>query len=91
MQTAPSNPNNPVVFFDVSIGGAPQGRIKMELFADVVPKTAENFRWLSFLFSSFFFFFFLHLEMEGLFAQLHLFGLDLVYDACVKAAVHGGT
>ena len=35
---------NPVVFFDVSIGGQPVGRIKMELFADVVPKTAENFR-----------------------------------------------
>jgi peptidyl-prolyl isomerase H (cyclophilin H) len=35
---------NPIVFFDVSIGGQPQGRIKMELFADVVPKTAENFK-----------------------------------------------
>ena len=35
---------NPVVFFDVSIGGHSAGRIKMELFADVVPKTAENFR-----------------------------------------------
>lgn len=35
---------NPVVFFDVTLGGEPLGRIKMELFADVVPKTAENFR-----------------------------------------------
>lgn len=35
---------NPIVFFDVAIGGHPVGRIKMELFADVVPKTAENFR-----------------------------------------------
>lgn len=35
---------NPVVFFDVTIGGAPAGRIKMELFKDVCPKTAENFR-----------------------------------------------
>lgn len=35
---------NPVVFFDISIGGQAVGRIKMELFADVVPKTAENFR-----------------------------------------------
>lgn len=35
---------NPIVFFDVSIGGQEVGRIKMELFADVVPKTAENFR-----------------------------------------------
>lgn len=41
-----SNPNNPVVFLDVSIGGQPVGRMKMELFADVVPKTAENFRQL---------------------------------------------
>jgi peptidyl-prolyl isomerase H (cyclophilin H) len=35
---------NPVVFFDVSLGGEPLGRIKFELFADVVPRTAENFR-----------------------------------------------
>jgi hypothetical protein len=31
---------------DISIGGVPAGRIKMELFADVAPKTAENFRQL---------------------------------------------
>ena len=30
--------NNPRVFFDVSIGDVPQGRIKIELFADVVPR-----------------------------------------------------
>lgn len=36
----------PKVFFDVSIGGQPAGRIVMSLFADVVPKTAENFRAL---------------------------------------------
>lgn len=35
------NPNNPVVFFDVTIGGADAGRIKMELFADICPKTGE--------------------------------------------------
>jgi peptidyl-prolyl isomerase H (cyclophilin H) len=35
---------NPVVFFDITLGGEPLGRVKMELFADVVPKTAENFR-----------------------------------------------
>lgn len=40
----PTNPKNPVVFFDITIGNVPAGRIKMELFADVVPKTAENFR-----------------------------------------------
>lgn len=37
---------NPVVFFDMSIGGKPAGRIEMTLRADVVPKTAENFRCL---------------------------------------------
>ena len=36
----------PVVFFDMTIGGAPAGRIEMTLRADVVPKTAENFRQL---------------------------------------------
>lgn len=42
---APTN-ENPVVFFDITIGGSPKGRIEMELRADVVPKTAENFRCL---------------------------------------------
>ncbi|KAB5541540.1 hypothetical protein DKX38_014514 [Salix brachista] len=37
---------NPKVFFDMSVGGQPAGRIVMELFADVVPRTAENFRAL---------------------------------------------
>jgi hypothetical protein len=37
---------NPKVFFDIDIGGKPQGRVTFELFADVVPKTAENFRQL---------------------------------------------
>ncbi|KAG9256012.1 cyclophilin-like domain-containing protein [Emericellopsis atlantica] len=35
---------NPLVFFDITLGGEPLGRITFELFADVVPKTAENFR-----------------------------------------------
>ena len=29
---------NPVVFFDITIGGVPSGRIKMELFSDETPK-----------------------------------------------------
>ncbi|MGF1520573.1 MAG: peptidylprolyl isomerase [Nodosilinea sp.] len=37
---------NPKVFFDVTVGGTPAGRIVMELRADVAPKTAENFRAL---------------------------------------------
>merc|ERR1711865_1155365 len=37
---------NPSVFFDMTIGGASAGRIEMTLRADVVPKTAENFRAL---------------------------------------------
>ena len=34
------------VFFDVTIAGKDAGRIVMELFDDIVPKTAENFRCL---------------------------------------------
>lgn len=45
-QAKPSNPSNPRVFFDVDIGGERVGRIVLELFADIVPKTAENFRAL---------------------------------------------
>lgn len=37
---------NPRVFFDITIGDKAAGRIVFELFADVVPKTAENFRAL---------------------------------------------
>merc|ERR1712126_627888 len=38
--------SNPKVFFDISINSANAGRIVMELRADVVPRTAENFRAL---------------------------------------------
>ncbi|CAN6836622.1 unnamed protein product [Brassica oleracea] len=41
-----SKKKNPTVFLDVSIGGDPLERIVIELFAHVVPKTAENFRAL---------------------------------------------
>lgn len=37
---------NPKVYMDVEIGGKAAGRITLELFADSVPKTAENFRAL---------------------------------------------
>lgn len=37
---------NPQVYFDVSIGKQELGRIIMMLRADIVPKTAENFRCL---------------------------------------------
>ncbi|KAF9310242.1 hypothetical protein BG003_008766 [Podila horticola] len=37
---------NPRVFFEIAVDGQPLGRIVMELRADVVPKTAENFRAL---------------------------------------------
>jgi peptidylprolyl isomerase len=42
---APSN-DNPIVFFDVEHGDKALGRIKMQLFSDITPKTAENFRQL---------------------------------------------
>lgn len=35
---APSGHTRPVVFFDVQIGETPAGRIKVELFSDVVPR-----------------------------------------------------
>lgn len=38
--------SNPKCFFDVSADGENLGRIVFELRADVVPKTAENFRAL---------------------------------------------
>ncbi|KAJ6785860.1 hypothetical protein PWT90_09889 [Aphanocladium album] len=38
--------SRPRVYFDISIGGKPAGRVSMELYADLVPKTAENFRAL---------------------------------------------
>lgn len=40
------SPNDPFVFFDVSIGGQKAGRIEMQLFSKVCPKTVENFRCL---------------------------------------------
>ncbi|KAL5411027.1 Peptidyl-prolyl cis-trans isomerase H [Paraphaeosphaeria minitans] len=40
----PTNPENPIVFFDITIGGRNVGRIQMELYMDVVPATSENFR-----------------------------------------------
>ncbi|VVB05835.1 unnamed protein product [Arabis nemorensis] len=37
---------NPKVFFDILIGKMKAGRVVMELFADVTPRTADNFRAL---------------------------------------------
>jgi len=42
---APSD-DNPIVFFDVEHGDKALGRIKMQLFSDITPKTSENFRQL---------------------------------------------
>ncbi|MBG88144.1 MAG: peptidylprolyl isomerase [Verrucomicrobiales bacterium] len=38
--------SNPKCFFDITADGESLGRIVMELRADIVPKTAENFRAL---------------------------------------------
>nr|AAC47125.1 cyclophilin [Caenorhabditis elegans] len=38
--------SRPRVFFDITTAGKPTGRIVMELYNDIVPKTAENFRAL---------------------------------------------
>lgn len=37
---------NPRCFMDITIGGEMEGRIVIELYASVVPRTAENFRAL---------------------------------------------
>lgn len=37
---------NPVVFLDIACGTSIMGRVSIELFADVVPRSAENFRSL---------------------------------------------
>ncbi|MCO5553123.1 hypothetical protein L7F22_006644 [Adiantum nelumboides] len=37
---------NPRCFLDISIGGESEGRIVIELYPDVVPRTVENFRVL---------------------------------------------
>jgi cyclophilin family peptidyl-prolyl cis-trans isomerase len=38
--------NNPIVYFDIEMDKVKSGRVTFELFADVVPRTAENFRVL---------------------------------------------
>ena len=37
---------NTVAYFDITIGGKPAGRLTFDLFDDVVPKTAKNFKQL---------------------------------------------
>ena len=41
-----SESDRPRVFFDVNVSNVRLGRIVFELFTDLVPKTAENFRCL---------------------------------------------
>merc|ERR1711955_76501 len=36
----------PRVFFDLNVDGSSIGRVEFELYSDIVPKTAENFRAL---------------------------------------------
>jgi len=42
--SAYSSDKNPRVYFDIEIGGKEVGTIVMELFRNIVPRTAENFR-----------------------------------------------
>ena len=39
-------PKNVKVFMDFTIGSKAAGRVVFELFSDITPKTAENFRGL---------------------------------------------
>lgn len=41
-----SKDTNPVVYFEVSADDKPLGCVTMELFSNIVPRTAENFRAL---------------------------------------------
>ncbi|KAA0716096.1 E3 SUMO-protein ligase [Triplophysa tibetana] len=41
-----SRETNPVVYFSIAVDDEPFGRITMELFSHIVPKTSENFRAL---------------------------------------------
>jgi cyclophilin family peptidyl-prolyl cis-trans isomerase len=45
MSTA-STSSNPRVYFDIEMNGEPAGRIVIELFKNIVPRTVENFRKL---------------------------------------------
>lgn len=36
--------SRPIVFFDITIGDRSAGRIIMQLYSDIVPRTVENFR-----------------------------------------------
>ncbi|CAF0875009.1 unnamed protein product, partial [Rotaria sordida] len=42
-QVAMRDDSNPVVFFDIEIDGDARGRLVMELFRHVLPRTAQNF------------------------------------------------
>lgn len=39
----PSDPSNPKVFMDIKIGDNEPERLEIELYKNVVPKTADNF------------------------------------------------
>ncbi|XP_043253431.1 peptidyl-prolyl cis-trans isomerase D [Colletes gigas] len=41
-----NNKDNPIVFLDIAVESEKVGRVVIELFKDVVPRTAENFRAL---------------------------------------------
>jgi len=43
----PPKTRNPRIYFDITIGASAAGRIVIELFIDVTPKTSENMRGLA--------------------------------------------
>lgn len=75
-------------FFDLSVGGRPAGRVVIELYGELMPKTSENFRRLctgsegfGYAGSSFY----------RIISGLTLQGGDIAYEGKPGRSIYGGT
>ena len=46
MTNFPGKKKRSKVYLEITADGEDVGRIEIELFDDIVPRTAENFRWV---------------------------------------------